>query len=394
MPVADEQKLHVALERIAKRVEASPSAQGLRQMGSMYFFSRAAELGTLTERNGQYGQSSEALRRLGLAFVQQGLAAKRHVVDLILPSIPSPEKLSAQPLPLPEFETVAGFTVRCGITDLDAVFTLSDLCLKLGLDPVATSAAVAFMMECQQARLSPTDTLPWGDGEAVLAAIERLAQSSEKRDVLSLGVGEMKEIFFGSTDFAPQVKGLAMTTLDPRAVMEVALAMATAPIGGDYRYAMTYEELLTDPPAWLPDTPASAQSSEGKVTRLIWHERFAAVLDAAGLCRRLGLMAYRVAPGELLALISAVTGRPISGADIARIGERLVTVERLFAQQQCYDGARDELPRRWRDTPLETGPAAGYVPDLPRLLTEYYRRHGWDRQGTPTRQRRDELGLE
>lgn len=98
--------------------------------------------------------------------------------------------------------------------------------------------------------------------------------------MLSLGVGEMKEIFFGSEEFAPQVKGLAMPALDPRAMHEIAPALATAPIGGDYRYAMAYEELLAEPPAWLPDEPSHPQAIKGKAVRLIWHE-VAAALDAA-----------------------------------------------------------------------------------------------------------------
>src|SRR5262249_4134123 len=111
-------------------------------------------------------------------------------------------------LPRPELELVAGFGARCGINNPDLLITLADTCLRLGLDPVATSSAMAFLMECQQRELNPVDTLPWGSGEAVLAAVERLGQRQERRDVLSLGVGEMQDIFWNSAEFAPHVKGL------------------------------------------------------------------------------------------------------------------------------------------------------------------------------------------
>jgi aldehyde:ferredoxin oxidoreductase len=168
--------------------------------------------------------------------------------------------------------------------------------------------------------------------------------------------------------------------------------MATSPIGGDYRYAMPYEELLTEPPAWLPDEPSHPQAVKGKVLRLIWHERFAAMLDSAGICRRLGLMAYQISPGELLALITA-TGGAVSGTDMARIGERIVTVERLFARRYADNGAVDELPARWRETPLDEGRAAGHLPRLSDLLAEYYRRHGWAPDGSPTPERIADLGI-
>lgn len=392
LPVADERTFRTTLELITKRVETSPLARGIRHAGSMYYFPRAVATGALTEWNGRHGHLRDEVRDLGTTLLERGFAAGRRYNDIMLPPRSAQTPRAGHPLPLPELETVAGFGAGCGITNPDTLITISDQCLLLGLDPVATGAAIAFMMECQQENLSPATTLPWGDDEAVLAAIERLGQHQEKRDVLSLGVDEMKEIFFGSANFAPQVKGLAMPALDPRALTEVALATATASIGGDYRYAMTYEELLEAPPKWLPEEAAPPRATKGKATRLIWHERFAAVLDAAGLCRRLGLLAYQVTPGEALALITAATGQPFSGADLARLGERIVSIERLFARRQCYHGT-DELPARWRGTPLSEGPAAGHVPDLGALLIEYYRRHGWDREGNPTPERLHELGI-
>jgi aldehyde:ferredoxin oxidoreductase len=200
----------------------------------------------------------------------------------------------------------------------------------------------------------------------------------------------MKEIFFGSEAFAPQVKGLAMPGIDPRAMHEIALALATAPIGGDYRYAMVYEELLAEPPPWLPDEPSHPQAIKGKATRLIWHERFAAALDAAGLCRRLALLAYQVMPAELTELLSAALGRTITGGELARLGERIVTVERLSA---CRADAADGLPARWSEVPLTEGRAAGHLPKLDDLLGEYYRRHGWTEQGRPAPERLTELGI-
>jgi aldehyde:ferredoxin oxidoreductase len=249
------------------------------------------------------------------------------------------------------------------------------------------------MMECQQQGLSSAGTLPWGDDDALLAALERLGQRHERRDVLSLGVGEMKEIFFGSETFAPQVKGLAMPALDPRALHEVALAIATAPIGGDYRYAMAYEEMLAEPPPWLPDEPSHPQAIKGKALRLIWHERFAAALDAAGLCRRLALLAYQITPAELTELLSAAIGRPWTAGDLARMGERIVTVERLFAHRHGTHATTDTLPSRWCEFPLADGRAAGHLPELDDMLAEYYRRHGWDEQGNPTPERLAELGI-
>lgn len=392
LPVADERRLAAATEVVRRRVESSQLAAGLREIGSSHLLDGAIEWGALTEHNGRSGHLSDGMSRMRSSLTMRGRRESRGCAGCPMPCYFDTQRRPGEMVPVPELELVAGFGARCGITSPETLLVIADRCLRLGLDPASASAAVAFLMECQAEGLNLSGTLPWGSDDAVLAAIERLAVRQERRDMLSLGVGEIADVFWGGAAFAPQVKGLAMPALDPRALTEIALAMATAPIGGDYRYAMPYEELIDEPPAWLPDEPSHPQAVKGKVLRLIWHERFAAMLDAAGICRRLGLMAYQISPGELLALITA-TGNAVSGADMARIGERIITVERLFARRYADNGARDELPARWSESALEEGRAAGHLPRLTDLLAEYYRRHGWDADGEPTAERLADLGI-
>jgi aldehyde:ferredoxin oxidoreductase len=388
---ADERRVVAVTSGIARRVATSELAAEIRKYGSLFYSERANDWGALTGRNGQDGRIAhlQAISRGVLA--QRGRREPRGCEGCPLPCHTSYVRRTGELMAYPELEAQAGFGGRCGIANPDSLIVANDLCLRLGLDVAATSAALAFMMECQQEALNRSGTLPWGDDDAVLAAIERLGQRQEKRDVLSLGVGEMKEIFFGSEAFAPQVKNLSMPAIDPRAMHEIALTLATAPIGGDYRYAMVYEEMLAEPPAWLPDEPSHPQAIKGKATRLIWHERFAAALDAAGLCRRLALLAYQIMPAELSELLSAALGRSLTGGELARLGERIVTVERMFARQA--QSSPDTLPSRWTDVPLSDGRAAGHLPALDDLLGEYYRRHGWTDAGDPTPERLAELGI-
>ncbi len=389
----DERRLQVAMEVIRRRVGSSPLAANISQQGSLHFLSQANDWGALTGRNGQELDTGLEPNVLHTALAARGRQESRGCAACPMPCYFDIVRRSGERRPRPELELVAGFGARCGITSPDALLAIADLCLRLGIDPVETSATIAFMMECQQKELNRSGTLPWANDDAVLAMLGRLGQRQEKRDALSLGIGELQEVFWGGASFAPQVKGLGMPALDPRALTGIGLAMATAPIGGDYRYAMTYEELVPDPPGWLPDEPSHPQAIKGKVLRLIWHERYAAVLDALGICRRLGLMAYQVSPAELVGLISSVTGQLLNGTELARLGERIVTIERLFIRRYGDNGGLDELPARWRETALEEGRAAGYLPPLDDLLAEYYRRHGWDSAGDPTPERLAELGI-
>jgi aldehyde:ferredoxin oxidoreductase len=389
---ADPQRIDTVIAGIQKRIATSDVATGMRQYGgSLYYLAPAMERGLLSGHNGQEGVLPHLASFDRGMFAQRGKRESRGTEGCLIPWTTAYIRRSGEPMAYPELEAVAGFGAACGISNPDTLIIANDLCLRLGLDVVSTSAALAFMMECQQKGLSRSGNLTWGDGDAMLAAIRRLGQRHEKRDVLSLGVGEMQDIYYGSGHFAPQIKGMAMPGLDPRASEEIALAYAASPIGSDHRYAMSYEWLLPEPPAWLPDGNHS-QAIRGTVPRMIWHERFTAAIDAAGICRRLALMAYQVAPSEATELLSAALGRPFSGVEVAKLGERIVTFERLMAVS--YESDPDGLPHRWEHDPLESGPASGKLSPIVDLLVDYYRRHSWDEYGAPTSARLAELGIE
>ncbi len=392
LALADAARVHAVIAAVERRAASSDVAGDLRAYGGLAFAERAEELGALSARNGQ----ESALR--GIAnlhrdeFVDRAPRDGRGCLGCPLPCHAAYTSEPGEASAYPDLDALAGFGPRLGITDPETVVAASDLCLRLGIDAVAMSAALGFLMECSDRELTRTAAVAWGDGASVLAAIRRMGQKHEKRDILSLGVGEMAEVYWGSAAFAPQVKRLAFGALDLRALPLLALATAVSPIGGDYRYAMAMEELLPAPPAWLPNDASAPPALRGVVARLIWYERFAAALDAAGLCRRLALYAYQITPGEVNELLSAALGRPFSGADVAALGERLVTFERALAHR--YDLGEDTLPVRWRDEPLALGAAAGKLPALDDLIPDYYRRHGWDPDGRPTPARLVELGID
>ena len=94
--------------------------------------------------------------------------------------------------------------------------------------------------------------------------------------------------------------------------------------------------------------------------------------------------------GPLAGLLSADLGQVITPTELAKLGERIVTVERLLAQQWYHI---DGLPTRWASQALENGPAANQLPDLEALIERYYARHMWDAEGTPTAARLAELSI-
>ena len=77
---------------------------------------------------------------------------------------------------------------------------------------------------------------------------------------------------------------------------------------------------------------------------------------------------------------------------MAKTGERITNLQRVFSMKCGITGADDKLPRRLLEGPDE-GSHAGKVPDIAVLLADYYRERGWDENGRPTGEKLEELGL-
>jgi len=372
---------------LRQRAETLPLLSDVRRFGSAAYINILNDLGAVTARNGQDGMFGGmlALSRSTLALrgkqEYHGACPLHCYADF--------SRSSGTSLPRPDLEALLGFGVRCGVADLEIVLLANERCLRLGLDVAATANAIAFLMECQQHGLHSAPILPWGDGDVVLDVLEKIGRKEGVGGVLSLGVGEMQSIFWGSDAWAPQVRGGALSPIDPRPLPTIALHVATSTWPGDYRMALPVSGLLPTPPNHVPDF-AEQEDAHPDVARLLWHERFAAALDALGICRRWGLLAYGITPIELAQLASFTTGMPWTAASLAKLGERIVTLER---QSIVANAPVDRLARRWQATPLGEGRAAGQLVELEQLLPLYYAAHGWDTQGRPTEARMNALDL-
>ena len=100
-------------------------------------------------------------------------------------------------------------------------------------------------------------------------------------------------------------------------------------------------------------------------------------------------------PKMLASFYNAATGADLTEADVLRIGERIVNVERAYNVRLGLTRKDDTLPDRMLKEPMPDGFAKGQVVNLEPMLDEYYAFRGWSRQtGLPTREKLVELGLE
>jgi aldehyde:ferredoxin oxidoreductase len=82
-------------------------------------------------------------------------------------------------------------------------------------------------------------------------------------------------------------------------------------------------------------------------------------------------------------------------ANLLKIGERIVCIERCFNAREGFDRQDDTLPERMRKEPLQqAGPATDQmVGNLAHLLDEYYQALGYTAEGIPGIDRLQELDL-
>jgi len=307
----------------------------------------------------------------------------------------------------PEFEGLAGFSSRVGVDDLGAALKGVDLCNRYGMDVISASECVSFAMELYQRGLLTKDEadgldLTWGNSEAVLTLLEKIAFRQGFGDVLADGVVEAaKRIGKGSELYAMHVKGLEIFQADPRGLKAYALGFAVATRGGDHLRSEPSFEFTEDPEEGIRrfGVPESAfrleYKGKGKVVK--FYEERSALADCLNVCKNT-LVNMEILPFHQAAeLLTAVTGIPFTEEKVQQAAERVVNLERAYIVREGIRRKDDTLPERFLKEPLppECGPSAGSIVELEPMLDEYYETHHWDiATGIPTVEKLEQLGLQ
>jgi aldehyde:ferredoxin oxidoreductase len=95
-------------------------------------------------------------------------------------------------------------------------------------------------------------------------------------------------------------------------------------------------------------------------------------------------------------LIHLATGLDLTPAQVKKTGERIYTLERLMLTGEGISRSEDTLPKRYFEEPIPEGPSKGEVvcrEEFSRMLDEYYKLHGWDEEGIPTKRTLKRLGI-
>jgi aldehyde:ferredoxin oxidoreductase len=391
------------LARLAKDLSArsfGPATAKYRELGTASNLLTFNRLRALPTRNFQAGSFDEAAN---LAPETLSLARERtrascvactigceHIYALSSPHAPreeptlgttatSPGLVSRSETPTVgvrlEYENLFALGPLCGIGDAEAVLRASKLCDELGLDTISTGGTIAFAMEAVDRGVLDAPWLRFGDGKALLRAIDLIGRRDGIGDLLAEGSRRAAEhIGQDSIAFAPQVKGLELPGYEPRALQTMALGLAVATRGADHNRSGAYEADFSERADRRRLSPEAAHLA-------IETEDKAALMDSLILCKFLRGV-FHDFYAESAEMLRLVTGWDVASAELRVAAARIVAAKKLFNIRAGWTPAEDTLPPRFLGGALRDDPAARLAPDqLAAAIAAYNVARGWSPEG-------------
>ena len=309
----------------------------------------------------------------------------------------------------PEYETVAAFGGGCKVIDTEAILKANELCNRYGMDTISTGSVIQWAMECREKEVLDAEgvNLTWGNGEAIVELVKRIAFRQDIGDLLAEGVKRAAEkVGHDSWKWAIHVKGLEQSRAEVRARKGYALALAVNPRGPDHLCSQVYAEDGATPEARAlikkicgSEKYATHVMPEKRGAIVRWHEDCYAATDALGLCSFVTLSrGYLIDPKMMTEFYAHATGTEVSEEELLEVGHRIVTLEKAFNVREGATRKDDTLAWRFMNEPIRSGPRRGMTTpqkELDLMLDEYYELHGWDRAtGWPKKETLESLGLE
>ncbi len=294
----------------------------------------------------------------------------------------------------PEYESLYAMGSMCGINDLDTLIIADAKCDEYGIDTISFGLSVSFMMEAQEKGLLKDMDLSgldfsWGNRETLLKAVELTGNAEGIGAFIGLGTREMANRLGGEAyKIAINIKGLEPAGHSGRGLKTMSIGYSVSNRGGSHHDARPSIEygIPREKREDISDKPALAFDTANWTT----------FGDAAVICHLCEKSAGLVLTDNYVRWVNDVVGWNITLEELTEISDRIYTMERCF---NCREGIRrkdDKLPWRFMNEPIPDGPLKGmYCPqeELDKMLDMYYELRGWGKDGVPTKERLEQLGI-
>ncbi|MBC7236367.1 MAG: aldehyde ferredoxin oxidoreductase family protein [Chloroflexi bacterium] len=308
----------------------------------------------------------------------------------------------------PEYETLGSLGSACGVSNQILVSYGNQRCNAHSLDTINTGMAIAFAMECyENGLLTKEDTggldLRFGNGEAMCRLIDMIGRREGLGDILAEGPeAAAKKIGGDAWRYAIAVKNQYLPMHEPRLKRGLAIGYAVSPTGADHVHALHDTGLQT--PNEQGFQPNGGLRRMGVLEPIplesLGPEKVRATIYSTISTVAFNCFAMCIFPGwnieEMTELIAAATGWDVSDYELLKVGERALTLARVFNMREGFTPDDDRLPER------SYGPTRGGAlsdggidrEELREAIHTYYGMMGWDREtGIPTPEKLHELGV-
>lgn len=405
-------RVRAMARRAAKEVKEGARAAGLHEFGTGANLVGQVEVGNLPIRNFRDGvfpgaeaiSSEHYLTEIGVGMESCWACAVRckKVVDAQTPYALDPDYGG------PEYESAAALGSCCGVDDIVAVAKATELCNAYSLDSISTGVMIAFAMECfENGLLTRDDTdgleLRFGNADAVVQMVERIARREGLGDVLAQGPGAAVASIGPEADrFAVETKNQPYPMHEPRYKRGMAIGYATSPTGADHVHAL-HDIGLSE-----PDEAGFIQNEqlrslgvlEPMARESLGVEKVRACFRHTILSMAHNCLAMCIFPGwhvkDLADMVAAATGWSFTTYELMQVGQRAATLARIFNLREGLSVHDDRLAERSHRPTRDGALAQGGIDneELRRALRDYYAMLGWDKErGYPTLDTLEDLDI-
>lgn len=392
---ADTPLKNQAVKMYVNLVKTAPEFSFFSRYGGAGYLSWVNNFGIMGARNyREIGVSDIAPidgRKLAKKVVRSSGCAKCPVqckADLVMDPA-KPEEVSSRP----EFEPVINFGPKCGLTDMDAIVRMDNLCNRLGLDTTSTASVIAFAMDLDEkggipAALKQNLDLSWGNAETMETLIHTIAAGNTKLGrMLRRGVRYAAEQIGGdAAACAAHVNGLELTAYHPAAIMGTALGYAVSSRGGDYNnvYASLEYSWSKDQAIEEFGTASAVDIHATEAKGLLIRKAVITniLVDTLGLCKVpvLSLLkSFNLEPE--IALVNSLAGTHFTFKQLADTGLAIAGMERRFNLRHAETPLSDDLPDMFFASKHHQSGLT--KKSLAAMVAEFYQAMGWDENGVP-----------
>jgi aldehyde:ferredoxin oxidoreductase len=302
-------------------------------------------------------------------------------------------KYAGRILEEPEYEGLASCSMLVGIDDVTTSMVLANQIDRLGMDTNESGWVMSWVMECyQKGFLTKEDTdgleMTWGNGEAVMAMLHKIANREGFGNLLAEGVMRAARYIGGeTTQFAiHSLKGNTPRSHDHRMVWLEMFDTCVSNTGTLEAHNKAPYKQLGMPPTFDVFDPLAVSTVDAKIKGAMVFE------DSMVTCR------YRTATAlDLLSkAINAATGWDMDFQESMTVGRRAVNLARVYNLRAGIGAELDAPSTRYGSTLTDgIGAGRGIMPHWNKMIRNYYNIMGWDEAtGVPLPKTLTDLGLD